>query len=342
MAGSSGFGVARSCARRARVLQTTTSSRRNPAMSSAQAARRAAVPVSNACAPLQTDLGGRSESQARASRKNGARSKGPKTAQGKARAAQNAMKHGLRAGKYVLLRDEDPFEFDDLEVALFKELAPVGVLQCLLVGRLARAAWRLARAERLEVEMFREHHFPGGGAGLAMIRDANSSKAFATLVRYRGAAMAEFARCLKTLKELQAEAAATAAGEAKAPALEARPRRPAPVRRAAAARRPQPDEPRAPTATADAASLPAARPAVAASKRTPAAAGSTTRAETPLARPASAERRRPNEPEGRAAAPASPMPVGVAPGRARHAPAAPWPPNAPETAPGRRAAPAQP
>jgi hypothetical protein len=66
-------------------------------MSSAGAAPRAAVPVSSA--------------RAEASRKNGGKSRGPRTPEGKARSAQNALKHGLRAEKYVVLPDEDIGEF---------------------------------------------------------------------------------------------------------------------------------------------------------------------------------------------------------------------------------------
>jgi hypothetical protein len=162
-------------------------------MSSAGAAPRAAVTVSNA--------------RAAASRKNGAKSRGPKTAEGKARAARNALKHGLRAGKHVLLPDEDSAEFEALETALFEELAPDGALQGLLAGRIARAAWRLARAERIEVEMFAERHYPGAGPGLAIIRDGNSTRSFETLLRYRGAALAEFTCCQRTLQVLQAKTA---------------------------------------------------------------------------------------------------------------------------------------
>jgi hypothetical protein len=103
-------------------------------MSSDRAARGAAVPVSNA--------------RAEASRKNGAKSHGPKTLEGKARSAQNALKHGLRAQKYVVLPEEDAAEFADLEAALVEELAPVGTLQIVLARRGAVAAWRLARADR--------------------------------------------------------------------------------------------------------------------------------------------------------------------------------------------------
>ena len=92
-------------------------------MSSAGAASRAAAPVSSA--------------RAEASRQNGAQSRGPKTEEGKARAAQNALKHGLRAQKYLVLPDEDGAEFTDLEAALVAELAPVGALQTVLARRVA-------------------------------------------------------------------------------------------------------------------------------------------------------------------------------------------------------------
>ena len=162
-------------------------------MSSTGAAPRAAVPVSSA--------------RAAASRKNGAKSRGPKTPEGKARAAQNALKHGLRVQKYVVLPEEDADEFAGLEAAMIAELAPVGALQVVLARRVAVAAWRLARADRLETELFAERRFGDGGLGLALIRDGNGTRSFETLLRYRGAAMAEFWRALRTLKALQAEPA---------------------------------------------------------------------------------------------------------------------------------------
>jgi hypothetical protein len=95
-------------------------------MSSARAAPRAAAPISSA--------------RAEASRKNGAKSRGPRTPEGKARSARNALKHGLRAQKHVVLPKEDAAEFTDLEAALFEELAPVGALQIVLARRVAVAA----------------------------------------------------------------------------------------------------------------------------------------------------------------------------------------------------------
>jgi hypothetical protein len=92
--------------------------------------------------------------RAEASRRNGAKSRGPRTPEGRVRSAQNALEHGLRAERFVVVGDENPAEFTALEAALIEELAPEGALQGLLAGRIARAAWRLERAERIEAELF--------------------------------------------------------------------------------------------------------------------------------------------------------------------------------------------
>jgi hypothetical protein len=173
-------------------------------MSSVGAAPCAAVSVSSA--------------RAEASRRNGARSRGPRTAAGKARSARNALKHGLRAERYVVLLDEDWDEFAALEAALEDELAPAGALQSILARRIARAAWRLMRADRLEVELFEERGYGERGVGLALIRDGNGTRSFETLLRYRGAAQAELWRALRTLKALQAEQAAAPPARAATPA----------------------------------------------------------------------------------------------------------------------------
>jgi hypothetical protein len=177
-------------------------------MSRPKAAQRAAA--ANVTATLAALL---SPARAEASRKNGARSRGPKTAEGKARASRNALKHGLCASRHVIVDGESPEEFAAFEAALVADLAPAGALQMLLAGRIARAAWRLERAERIEAELFArkmDGPFGDGDLGLALIRDGNGARAFETLLRYRGAAQAELTRTLRTLKALQAEAPARA------------------------------------------------------------------------------------------------------------------------------------
>ncbi len=183
------------------------------------------------------------ESQARASRQNGARSRGPKTAAGKARSAGNALKHGLRARQLVLLEDEDATEFRRFARALEAELMPAGRLQADLVDRIVMAAWRTRRADKLEAGVLasylegvdRADSDPrallapsaasrsgptsggrswelgkGGRRGVERLatglsRDNYGPRALATLVRYRGSVLAELFRSLAALKMVQAE-----------------------------------------------------------------------------------------------------------------------------------------
>jgi hypothetical protein len=207
-----------------------------------------------------------SPARAAASRKNGARSRGPKTPEGKARSAQNALKHGMRALTFVVLPDESAVEFAALEAALVEELAPEGALQLVLARRVAVAAWRLAGADRMEVELFEERRWDGAGLGVALIRDGNGTRSFETLMRYRSAAMAEFMRALRTLKALQAEQAADTGAALAHPIPQGR-----------RAHLPRPNEPERPAAP-DLDYLPGAPPEFA-------------------ARPPLAQRPQPNEPE---------------------------------------------
>jgi hypothetical protein len=200
-------------------------------MSDCGAAPRAVVPGAprRAAAPA-------SPARAEASRRNGAQSRGPKTPEGKSRSARNALKHGMRAQKHVLLPQEDAAEFAALEAAVLAELAPVGALQTVLARRIVMAAWRLARADRMEAEALEVRCYDGANPGLALIRDGNGTRAFETLMRYRSAAMAEFTRALRTLKALQAEQQSPVAE-----VLEPQPRQPrAPARLASP---PAPNEP---------------------------------------------------------------------------------------------------
>jgi hypothetical protein len=159
--------------------------------------------------------------RALASRKNGARSRGPKTAAGKARSARNALKHGLCAKKLLVLPEEDAAEFEAFEAALLAELAPVGALQAVLAQRVVSAAWRLMRADRIEAEVLAFRSDPSADLGLAVIRDGNGTRSVETVLRYRNGATTEFLRALKTLQALQAEAR-THAGRSAAPARQRR------------------------------------------------------------------------------------------------------------------------
>ncbi len=90
-----------------------------------------------------------SVAQVRANRLNAQKSTGPRTPEGKAVVAQNAVKHGLLA-QQVVISGEDPGEFELFRDRMVQDLDPVGSLESLLAERVAHLGWRLRRAERLD------------------------------------------------------------------------------------------------------------------------------------------------------------------------------------------------
>jgi len=87
--------------------------------------------------------------QIQANRSNARKSTGPRTAEGKERASQNAVKHGLLAREAVIV-GEDPTEFEAYREGMLATLAPVGPVEEMLAERIVGLSWRLRRAERLQ------------------------------------------------------------------------------------------------------------------------------------------------------------------------------------------------
>ena len=90
--------------------------------------------------------------QAEASRRNGARSLGPTTPEGKARAALNGTRHGLRGSTFALLPDEDPAEWAAVVAGYLARFRPADAAELRCVERLAACDWREGRLLRLEAE----------------------------------------------------------------------------------------------------------------------------------------------------------------------------------------------
>ncbi len=87
----------------------------------------------------------RTAAQREASRRNGAKSKGPVGTEGKFRASKNALEHGLWAAVHLVVPGEDPAALAALRAAFAAEYAPEGILAACLADRLALAFWKLAR-----------------------------------------------------------------------------------------------------------------------------------------------------------------------------------------------------
>src|ERR1700756_1832770 len=112
-----------------------------------------------------------SERQTAANRSNSQLSTGPRSAEGKARVAANAMKHGL-TGKQVVLPGEDPAEFDSFRSDLIADLAPQGALEETLAEKIVTDTWRLRRVPVLEAALHRRGYQMGAEEGLNLTDSA--------------------------------------------------------------------------------------------------------------------------------------------------------------------------
>src|SRR3954471_19905047 len=91
-----------------------------------------------------------SPAQIAASRANGLKSRGPRTAEGKAISRRNACKHGM-AGDGVVLPEGDAAEVDRRSTAMLDEMRPSCEMGRYLVRRLARLTVRVERCAAREL-----------------------------------------------------------------------------------------------------------------------------------------------------------------------------------------------
>jgi hypothetical protein len=127
-----------------------------------------------------------------------ARSAGPSTPAGKARSAQNALKHGLRAATFTLLPGEGEAGFATLLERLRRTYGPEDGSEAELVEAIAAAFWQAGRADRLEAEALVQlapgDDTPPHGGRLA--EQAGPRAALGTVIRYQGHAQNGLRRAL--------------------------------------------------------------------------------------------------------------------------------------------------
>jgi hypothetical protein len=140
--------------------------------------------------------------QMEANRLNAQYSTGPVTIEGKAKASQNALKHGLFA-KSNLVQGELEEEFNVFASELGNLLMPQGFMESLLVERIIANAWRLKRVIKIEAEMMNEtlqisfrrslpSLFSNGGRGIMMLSryemvlEKSLYKSYNELLRFQG------------------------------------------------------------------------------------------------------------------------------------------------------------
>ncbi|MCC6586885.1 MAG: hypothetical protein IT168_09355 [Bryobacterales bacterium] len=89
------------------------------------------------------------ERKRQAARANGAKSRGPVTAAGKAQSSQNAVKHGLTSAVTILLPGESEDQFRREHADLACTLQPVNDAEAKLVEDIANLQWQMSRAIRM-------------------------------------------------------------------------------------------------------------------------------------------------------------------------------------------------
>ena len=111
-----------------------------------------------------------------ASRRNGARSQGPKTAAGKHRSSENAIRHGLLA-KRVVLENESKENFQILLNQYLERFDPRDGVEFGMIEEMVASYWRLHRAFMIEKHLFDRalHNHDGTGpeglgSGMAQFR----------------------------------------------------------------------------------------------------------------------------------------------------------------------------
>ena len=90
-----------------------------------------------------------------ANRRNGQKSKGPNTEEGKSRSRWNAVKHGVLSRRLLVLNDDDRQTYALLLENLARDLNPGNALEQILVEKIAMCYWRLHIAYGFEADFAR-------------------------------------------------------------------------------------------------------------------------------------------------------------------------------------------
>src|SRR4051794_11971804 len=161
----------------------------------------------------------RTNKQNKASRTNGAKSKGPVTLEGKAASSQNASRHNLCTGQLVLLTNEDSHEFHRLMDDYIVRFQPIDGVELDLVHKLIAATWREKRVIAMETSLFElemirqqpdvddeyERITAAARQTLALFGADDTKSVAALLFRYGSTARRAFASAFRLLRELQGD-----------------------------------------------------------------------------------------------------------------------------------------
>jgi hypothetical protein len=163
---------------------------------------------------LQSKIEMPSQLRSEAARRNGAKSQGPITPEGKLASAQSNLKHGLLA-EAVTIDGECTERFTALQASLFERLQPEGPIETALVENMVMCRWRQMRLwvmekSALNHEMRKQAAANRGEdkptrAALAHRTLTDETRSLENLSRYETRFDRQFSRALQRFNELKGE-----------------------------------------------------------------------------------------------------------------------------------------
>jgi hypothetical protein len=155
-----------------------------------------------------------SELKSETSRANGAKSHGPKTAEGREKSSHNSFKHGFTAKKTIVLECENKEQFQEVLGYYTVTYQPGSAVEEDLVSEMVACRWRMQRLRLIETalidsEMDRElpdvetPEDPGYQLAFAFRRLVDESRAISLASRYESRLHRIHERTHRTLRELQ-------------------------------------------------------------------------------------------------------------------------------------------
>ena len=142
--------------------------------------------------------------RAAVNRANAQHSTGPRTDDGKQRAARNALRHGLTAHTAVL-PTEDPDAYQRHVQQFLDEYQPATATETQLVHDLANTAWRLNRIPLIEADLLARAIDPPSIEDAMKFNIADVHRSLATLGMHGHRLSRQFHKTLEQLRAIQAE-----------------------------------------------------------------------------------------------------------------------------------------
>ena len=130
------------------------------------------------------------QKQIAANQSNSQRSTGPRSAEGKAAASQNNLRHGF-TGEFRLLAWEDPSAYHQLLLSFVTQYTPADFAEQILVEGMAQHHWLTQRALELQNRCFESESKS----------DTDIERSLALYLRYQTTHQRAFHKCLQDLSK---------------------------------------------------------------------------------------------------------------------------------------------